>query len=109
MLSIPQDKEFTMKRNNPAQTDGFDFLEFSTNNPETLIQQFESLGFSAFAKHRDQNVIIYQQNDIRFFINTTKNSHAQQFADQHGPCVTAMGFRVADASFAHQYAIQNGA
>ncbi len=98
-----------MQIDNPAGTDGFDFLEFTTNNPTSLIAQFEAMGFVPVAKHKTHDVIIYQQNDIRFFINITKNSLATQFAGLHGASVSAMGFRVKDAKYAHQHALAYGA
>lgn len=94
---------------NPAGTDGFDFLEFCTNDPDTLKNQFLQMGFRAIAQHRNADVTIYQQNDIRFMINTTQGSMAQQFADLHGPSVCAMGFRVKDAQKAFQHCLANGA
>jgi 4-hydroxyphenylpyruvate dioxygenase len=96
-------------RHNPAGTDGFDFLEFCTNDPDTLNNQFLQMGFQVVAQHRDADVIIYQQNDIRFMLNTTQGSMAQQFADLHGPSVCAMGFRVKDAQKAFQHCLANGA
>lgn len=98
-----------MQYSNPVGTDGFDFLEFSTPNPQKLINQFISLGFTPVAKHKNHNVIIYQQNDIRFFINLTQASAAVQFAELHGASVTAMGFRVKNANSAYQYALSQGA
>jgi 4-hydroxyphenylpyruvate dioxygenase len=94
---------------NPAGTDGFDFLEFSTKEPDRLHQQFLSMGFKPIAKHQQHNIIIYQQNDIKFIMNTAENSLASQFAFLHGPSTSAMGFRVIDADFALQHAVINGA
>lgn len=98
-----------MQNNNPAGTDGFDFLEFTTNDPDKLAQQFVAMGFTPVAKHNTHDVIVYQQNDILFFINLTKGSAASQFADLHGASVSAMGFRVKDAKAAYQYTLANGA
>jgi len=98
-----------MQVQNPAGTDGFEFLEYTTNNPQTLINQFESMGFTAVAKHKHHDAVMYQQNDIRFIINTTKKSMAGKFADLHGPSVSAMGFKVKDAKKAYEHAIANGA
>lgn len=98
-----------MQKHNPAGTDGFDFLEFSTPNPKKLQQQFEAMGFIPIAKHETNDVTLYEQNDIRFLLNATESSHANKFAHLHGPCVTAMGFRVADAKAAYQHAIAQGA
>jgi len=98
-----------MQTHNPVGTDGFDFLEFTTNNLHKLSKQFESMGFTPVAKHKSCDVTIYQQNDIRFIINQTKSSMASQFADAHGASVSAMGFRVKDAKAALQHAITYGA
>lgn len=98
-----------MQSDNPAGTDGFDFLEFTTKDPNKLAAQFESMGFIPTAKHKSCDVMIYQQNDIRFIINLTQNTLASEFADQHGASVSAMGFRVNDAKYAHQHAMTYGA
>lgn len=94
---------------NPAGTNGFDFLEFCTDNPTQLTKQFLQMGFQKVAQHDDAAVTIYQQNDIRFLINTTPGSLAQQFAELHGPSVCAMGFRVDNAQKAFQYCLSQGA
>jgi 4-hydroxyphenylpyruvate dioxygenase len=98
-----------MLYDNPAATNGFDFLEFTTLDPNTLIKQFESMGFTQIAAHKNEEIIIYQQNDTRFIINLTKNSHTQQLAKEHGPSVSAMGFRVENANFAYQHVLNLGA
>ena len=98
-----------MQTHNPVGTDGFDFLEFTTNDPQKLSKQFESMGFTPVAKHKSSDVTIYQQNDIRFIINLTKSSAASKFANAHGASVCAMGFRVKDAKAALQHALTYGA
>ena len=98
-----------MQSYNPAGTKGFDFLEFTTNDPQKLIQQFESMGFVKIAKHKTADITIYQQNDIRFILNLEKNSLASQFADTHGASVCAMGFRVNNAEEAFDHVISHGA
>lgn len=94
---------------NPAQTDGFDFLEFTTTDTQKLITQFKSLGFIPVAKHKTCDITLFQQNDIRFIINDEKNTHASSFASVHGASCSAMGFKVKDAKAAYQHAIDNGA
>jgi 4-hydroxyphenylpyruvate dioxygenase len=98
-----------MQSHNPAGTDGFEFLEFTTPNPDLLVQQFKTMGFTPVAKHKNANVTIYQQNDTRFIINLSENSLAKEFANQHGASVCAMGFRVKNAKAAYDYAISKGA
>lgn len=94
---------------NPAGTDGFDFLEYTTNDPAKLIKQFEAMGLERVAQHKTANVEVYQQNDIRFIINVAPNSMANHFADLHGPSISAMGFRVNDAISAFEHVVSFGA
>lgn len=98
-----------MKNFNPAGTDGFEFLEFTTTDFKKLDEQFKQMGFTPVAKHQSSDVILYQQNDIRFLVNTTPNSLASQFASQHGASTSAMGFRVKNAKQAFEHALANGA
>lgn len=98
-----------MQYHNPVGTDGFDFLEYTTKDPKKLISQFEAFGFKPVSKHKDHDIVMYQQGDIRFLVNTVKDSLAYQFAHDHGPSVSAMGFKVKDAQAAHDHAVKNGA
>lgn len=98
-----------MQSINPAGTDGFDFLEYTTQQPDVLEKQFRAMGFVPVAKHNSKNIVIFQQNDIRFIINTAPNSHAAEFAKLHGPSVSAMGFRVDNAKAAFEHALKHGA
>lgn len=98
-----------MQIQNPVGTDGFDFLEFTTNDAKKLSQQFEFMGFHPVATHQSLPVTIYQQNNIRFILNLTQNSMAGEFARTHGASVCAMGFRVDNAQAAFQHALANGA
>lgn len=94
---------------NPMGTDGFEFLEFATPTPEKLGQEFENMGFKAVAKHKQGNITLYRQNEVRFIINGEPHTKASEFAKIHGPSVSAMGFRVKDASAALKHALQHGA
>lgn len=98
-----------MQTHNPVGTNGFDFLEFATNDPQKLAKQFESMGFIHIATHKSCPITIYQQNDIRFIINLAKDSMASQYANLHGASVSAMGFNVADAEAAYHHCVTNKA
>src|SRR5437762_13757 len=101
--------EMHMNNYNPAGTDGFAFLEFTTNDFQKLDQQFKQMGFTPVAKHTSCEVVLYQQNDICFLINTTPHSLAHSFAGLHGASTSAMGFRVKNAKAAFEHALANGA
>jgi 4-hydroxyphenylpyruvate dioxygenase len=94
---------------NPMGLDGFEFVEYTSPDPQKLAQQFESLGFAAIAKHRSKKVTLYRQGSINFIINVEPKSMAKEFAASHGASACAMGFRVKDATYAYKRALQLGA
>jgi 4-hydroxyphenylpyruvate dioxygenase len=94
---------------NPLGLDGFEFVEFASPTPGVLEPVFETLGFSAVAKHRSKNVTLYRQGDINFILNEEPHSHAAYFAEEHGPSVCGMAFRVRDAHLAYSKALEAGA
>lgn len=98
-----------MSTNNPCGLDGFAFLEFSSANQQTLVNQFEAMGFRSIATHQDAPISLYQQGQIQFILNATKDSQAARHASTHGAGACAMGFKVADVDKAFTYAIQHGA
>jgi len=94
---------------NPLGTDGFEFVEYCSPDPERLGAVFETMGFSAVARHRSKNVVLYRQGEVNFILNNEPGSFAADFARQHGPSACAMAFRVADAGRAYQMALDRGA
>ena len=94
---------------NPMGTDGFEFIEYAAPDPVTMGKVFERMGFTAVARHRHKNVLLYRQGTINFIINAEPDSFAQRFARLHGPSVCAIAFRVQDAKAAYERAIGLGA
>lgn len=94
---------------NPLGTDGFEFVEFTSPDPEALAQLFAAMGFTAVARHRAKNVVRYQQGDINFILNRDPAGQAATFRGAHGASINAMAFRVRDASVALKLAIERGA
>ncbi len=94
---------------NPMGTDGFEFIEYTAPDTAALRALFESIGFEAVARHRSKQVILYRQGGINFIVNAEPDSFAQSFGRVHGPSACAMAFRVKDAAFAHNRAIELGA
>src|SRR3546814_10269271 len=85
---------------NPMQTDGFEFVEFTSPQPEELGRLFGTLGFTAIARHRSKDVTLYRQGDINFILNAEREGFPQAFTLLHGPSVCAIAFRVKDAAAA---------
>ncbi len=98
-----------MARDNPMQTDGFEFVEYATLDPRGLAAVFERMGFMAVAKHRHKDVTLFRQGDVNFIINAERDSFGQSFARTHGPSVCAIAFRVKDAAASYRRAIDLGA
>jgi 4-hydroxyphenylpyruvate dioxygenase len=94
---------------NPLGTDGFEFVEYTAEDPVLLRTLFERLGFPATAKHRSKNVTLHRQGDINFIINAEPDSFGQRFAREHGPSACAMAFRVKDAAYAFKRCVELGA
>lgn len=109
MMSEAISPEKSSLWDNPLGTDGFEFVEYASSEPEQLAQLFERLGFVAIARHRSKKVTLYRQGDINFILNAEPNSQAEQFARLHGPCANAMAFRVKDAARAIKQLAANGA
>ncbi len=99
----------TISQDNPAGTDGFEFVEFTHPDPAALHAQFRQMGFTAVAKHRSRDTTLYRQGTINFLVSAEPDSHAARFAAAHGPSVPSMAFRVADAGHAHRHAVSLGA
>lgn len=94
---------------NPCGLDGFAFLEFSSPSLPLLEKQFHEMGFTK-TKHLDNNkIILFQQGNIDFIVNTTTDSQAFEHAKIHGAGACAMGFKVKDAEQAFEHALANGA
>ncbi|MBL8835557.1 MAG: 4-hydroxyphenylpyruvate dioxygenase [Alphaproteobacteria bacterium] len=90
-------------------TDGFEFIEYTAPDTKALGALFETMGFSAVARHRSKNVTLYRQGDVNFIVNAEPDSFAQAFARVHGPSACAMAFRVRDAAAAYERALALGA
>src|SRR5688572_29306270 len=94
---------------NPAGTDGFEFIEYTAPDSRALAVLFESMGFAAAARHRSKDVTLYRQGDVNFILNHEPHSFAQAFARVHGPSVCAFAIRVKDAARAYERALALGA
>ena len=99
-----------MKKNkaeweNPMGTAGFEFVEFSSAEPEKLEKLFEQLGFTHIANHKSKKVKLFRQGSINFILNAQPGSYAEQFHKKHGPSACALGFRVQNALEAYKKAV----
>jgi len=99
----------TISAENPAGTDGFEFVEFAHPDPDALRALFAKMGYVHTATHKTKAVELWQQGDITYVINDEPTSHGRRFVEAHGPCAPAMAWRVADAQHAFDHAVRMGA
>ncbi|MEX0344184.1 MAG: 4-hydroxyphenylpyruvate dioxygenase [Rhizobiaceae bacterium] len=94
---------------NPAGTDGFEFVEFAHPEPKELESLFTRMGYVPVAKHRTKNITVWRQGDVNYILNAEKGSFASRFVAEHGPCAPSMAWRVVDARKAYEHAVAKGA
>ena len=94
---------------NPAGTDGFEFVEFAHEDPQALRDLFTKMGFAHVANHKTKAVELWQQGDVSYLLNAEPDSFAARFVKEHGPCAPSMAWRVVDAQKAFDHAVEKGA
>ncbi len=110
MGPFPHDSDkSTITADNPAGTDGFEFVEFASAEPQHLEVLFEQMGYRLVARHGSKAIALWRQGDVNYLVNAEPGSHAVEFSKTHGPCASAMAWRVVDAQQAFDHAVQLGA
>ena len=94
---------------NPAGTDGFEFVEFAHPQPGALRNLFEQMGLERVAAHKTRAIDLYRQGGVNYILNADRESFGGKFVDRHGPCAPAMAWRVVDAKQAFAHALERGA
>ena len=94
---------------NPAGTDGFEWVEFAHPEPEELHKLFRQMGYKAVAKHKAKDVTLYRQGDVNYLLNAEPGDFAADFVKEHGPCASSMAWRCVDPQHAYDHAVANGA
>ena len=98
-----------MSAENPLGLNGFEFVEFTSPDPDAMARQFEQLGFVASHQHPRKNITRYKQGGINLMLNRDDIGRVAKFRAKHGPSASAMAFRVADPAKALEWALAHGA
>ncbi|MEQ9248816.1 MAG: 4-hydroxyphenylpyruvate dioxygenase, partial [Nitratireductor sp.] len=48
---------------NPAGTDGFEFVEFAHSEPKKLAELFTRMGYTEVARHKTKKISVWRQGD----------------------------------------------
>jgi 4-hydroxyphenylpyruvate dioxygenase len=94
---------------NPLKTDGFAFIEFAAQDKSKFDVNFTKMGFTLTGHAPKHDVSLYEQGQIKFFVNNASDENVHEFAKAHGDSAVAMGFYVEDPKGALQLAIKRGA
>ncbi|WP_223668811.1 4-hydroxyphenylpyruvate dioxygenase [Kangiella shandongensis] len=98
-----------MSENNYLGLRGIEFTEFASPQSDFMDEVFRAFGFSKLKKHKQKDIVYYNQNDIHFLLNKEQQGFSKSFAESHGPAICSMGWRVDDAQRAQQIAVDRGA
>ncbi len=99
----------TTSPDNPLGIDGFEFVEFTSPEPERMAEILERLGFTAVHRRPERDVVRYRQGGINMLLNRAAQGQGAQFRAAHGPSANGMAFRVDDAARAYDMALERGA
>lgn len=94
---------------NPCGLYGVDFIEYAGPDATYFEKLFTQMGFEKISQISNKNITLFRQGDINFILNCEPNTFSMNFSKAHGPCISATGFRVADAEKAYATAISRGA
>ncbi|KAK0338923.1 hypothetical protein LTR94_036641, partial [Friedmanniomyces endolithicus] len=70
---------------NPIGLDGFEFVEFTSPDPEAMTTLIERLGFVATHRHPTKAVVRYKQGRTNLLVNSEATGQAAAFRALHGP------------------------
>jgi len=88
---------------------GFEFVEYAAPDPVAFGAYLSRVGFTAIARHRSKDVVLYRQNGINIIVNSDVESFEQSYSHLRGVRICAIALRVRDAAAAYEQALRKGA
>ena len=94
---------------NTLGLDGIEFIEYATSQPQEFGALLQKMGFSAVARHRSRDVLLYRQGSMNLVVNAHPDALPGLSAPGSTPALAAIALRVRDAAYAHRHALDLGA
>jgi 4-hydroxyphenylpyruvate dioxygenase len=94
---------------NPLRLDGIEFIEYATSQPQEFGTLLRKMGFSAIARHRSREVLLYRQGSMNLIVNAHPDALPGLSSPGSTPALAAIALRVRDAAHAHRRALELGA
>lgn len=107
-MGVPVEMEPNKVHDNPVGTDGIPFIEFSAVDVKPIADVLRKAGFEGIGRHRSKSVTFWRQGEINVLLNDDATTYGYGFAQRHGPCISAISFRVADVALGRERSIENG-
>ena len=101
--------EPTPEPSNPLGLDGIEFIEYATSQPQAFGTLLQKMGFSAVARHRSREVVLYRQGPMNLIVNAHPDALPGLSAPGSTPAMAAIALRVRDAAYAYRHALDLGA
>jgi 4-hydroxyphenylpyruvate dioxygenase len=92
---------------NPLGVDGIEFIEYATSQAQAFGALLERMGFSAVARHRSREVVLYRQGGMNLIVNSELPPGSG--ALDKAPTLAAVALRVRDAGQAFERSLDLGA
>ncbi|MDE4176287.1 TIM barrel protein [Phaeobacter sp. PT47_59] len=82
-----------------VSVDGVAFVEFAARGEdhEAISALLRSLGFARVGQHRNKQIDLWQQGEVRFVVNADTEGHAAHAWNTRGLCVCDIGLKVPSA------------
>src|SRR2546425_9843360 len=93
---------------NPLGLDGIEFIEYATCEPQAFGTLLQHMGFSAVARHRSREVVLYRQGSMNLVVNAQPDALPGLSAPGSTPGLAGIALRLRDAGYAHRHAIDLG-
>lgn len=107
-MGVPVEREIRTSWDNPVGTDGIPFIEFSAVDAAPIAEVLMRSGFEEIARHRSRSITYWRQGGIDVLLNDDPSTYGYGFAERHGPCISAISFRVANVELGRDRSIANG-
>src|SRR5882757_6941694 len=101
--------EPTPEPSNPLGLDGIEFIEYATSQPQAFGTLLQKMGFSAVARHRSREVVLYRQGPMNLIVNAHPDALPGLSTPGSTPAMAAIALRVRDAAYAYRHALDLGA
>lgn len=94
---------------NPLGIRGIEFVEFVSSRPEELGAVLNRIGFQLLARHCSRQVFLYRQGDMNIIVNADAAALSGMSREDEDHQISALAFRVDQASHAYDRCLQWGA